>query len=283
MFCFGLGYTARVLADELRADSWSVSGTARSLDSVEVTDQGVTTHRFERDRPLVMPTRAMTATTHLLVSIPPDADGDPVIDCHGPDIESIPTLSWIGYLSTVGVYGDWQGGWVDEDSECRPVNERSVRRVAAEQAWLEFGRRANIPVHVFRLAGIYGPGRNPVETARKGAAKRIFKPGQVFSRIHVADIVQVLRASMERPNAGAIYNVCDDEPAPPQEVVALACELAGCELPPLVPIEEADLSPMGRSFYTECKRVRNGRIKDELEVSLRYPDYRTGLTALASG
>lgn len=283
MFCFGLGYSALALAESLCAESWSISGTSRAGDShAERAAQGISMHVFERSRPLAEPALAMAGSTHLLVSVPPDGEGDPVIDCHGLDIGSVTTLSWIGYLSTLGVYGDRLGGWVDESSECRPVNERSERRVAAEQAWLDLGRRADVPVQVFRLAGIYGPRRNPIETARRGAARRNFKPGQVFSRIHVADIVQVLRASINHPETGMIYNVCDDEPAPPQDVVTLACELAGCEVPPLVRFDEADLSPTGRSFYAECKRVRNDRIKTHLGVTLRYPEYRSGLAALAA-
>ena len=283
MFCFGLGYSARALVDSLRGDSWLIAGTSRAPDShADPAGRTIPLHRFERGGALADPARALSGTSHLLVSVPPDADGDPIIDCHGVDIESVATLSWIGYLSTVGVYGDRQGGWVDESSECRPANERSRCRLSAELAWLELGRRADVPVQIFRLAGIYGPGRNPIESARNGTSRRIFKSGQVFSRIHVADIVQVLCASIHTPNAGAIYNVCDDEPAPPQDVVAYACELVGCEVPPLVPLDEADLSPMGRSFYAECKRVKNDRIKDELGVALRYPDYRSGLDALTA-
>ena len=219
----------------------------------------------------------------MLVSIPPDLEGDPVLDRHAGDVGSIRSLSWVGYLSTVGVYGDRRGGWVDETSERRPATERSVRRAAAEQAWLDLGRRESVPVHVFRLAGIYGPRRNPLEAARRGTARRLFKPGQVFSRIHVSDVVRVLRASMARPDPGAIYNVCDDEPAPPQDVVAFACGLVGREVPPLAPFDEAELTELGRSFYAECRRVRNDRIKNDLGVTLRYPDYRAGLSELARG
>ena len=283
LFCFGLGYSAGALADSLRGNAWSIAGTSRASDSpAGLATRGISLHRFERGRALVEPSRVLAGTSHVLVSVPPDAEGDPVLECHGVDIESVATLSWIGYLSTVGVYGDWQGRWVDESSECRPANERSRRRLSAERAWLELGQRADVPVHIFRLAGIYGPNRNPIESARKGDSRRIFKPGQVFSRIHVADIVQVLCASMRTPKAGAIYNVCDDAPTPPQDVVAYACELAGFEVPPMITLDEADLSPMGRSFYAECKRVRNDRIKDELGVTLRYPDYKSGLNALTA-
>ena len=284
MFCFGLGYTGRALAASLPFEDWVISGTSRGDGSRDrPKSDGARTYVFDRDRPLPWPTRTLAGVTHLLVSVPPDAEGDPVLDCHGTDIGSMQSLSWIGYLSTVGVYGDRRGGWVDETSECRPRTERSIRRAAAERVWLDLSRRKNVPVHVFRLAGIYGPGRNPVESARRGTARRILKPGQVFSRIHVSDIVQVLRASMERPDPGAIYNVCDDEPAPPQDVVAFACDLAGCEVPPLVSFDEAELTESERSFYAECRRVRNDRIKKDLGVTLRYPNYRAGLSALAAG
>ena len=281
MFCFGFGYTARALAEKLPDASWRISGTSRSAESSnELSAQGILVHEFSRDQALSGAAPVLAGVTHILSSIPPDANGDSVIACHGEDIEKISSLSWIGYLSTVGVYGDRGGGWIDETSECRPSNERSVHRVAAERAWLELGERIKVPVQIFRLAGIYGPGRNPVETARSGRARRIIKPGQVFSRIHVDDIIRVLLASMSQPSPGAIYNVCDDEPAPPQDVVEFACELAGCEPPTPVLFEEAELSPMGQAFYAECKRVRNDRIKKELGVQLRYSDYRSGLRAL---
>ncbi len=283
LFCFGLGYTARALAASLRPEGWTVSGTSRRGGSRAGSDpEGTATHAFDRRRPLPRPARTLAGVTHVLVSVPPDPEGDPVLDRHGPDIGSIPSLSWVGYLSTVGVYGDRRGGWVDETSECRPTTERGIRRAAAERAWLDLSRRGSVPVHVFRLAGIYGPGRNPVDAARQGTARRIVKPGQVFGRAHVADIVRVLRASMERPDPGAVYNVCDDEPAPPQDVVSFAYGLAGREAPPPVPFDEADLTELGRSFYAECRRVRNDRIKNDLGVTLRYPDYRVGLSALAA-
>ena len=285
MFCFGLGYTARALAASLRPEGWAVTGTSRSAGSRRAgpESEGIGTRVFHRNHPLPRPARVLAGVTHMLVSIPPDLEGDPVLDRHAGDIGSIRSLSWVGYLSTVGVYGDRRGGWVDETSECRPATERSGRRAAAEQAWLDLGRRESVPVHVFRLAGIYGPRRNPLEAARRGTARRLFKPGQVFSRIHVSDVVRVLRASMARPDPGAIYNVCDDEPAPPQDVVAFACGLVGREVPPLAPFDEAELTELGRSFYAECRRVRNDRIKNDLGVTLQYPDYRAGLSELARG
>ena len=189
-------------------------------------------------------------------------------------------LAWLGYLSTTGVYGDRGGGWVDETSRLQPTGDRGRRRVAAEQGWLDLWNRRGVPVHIFRLAAIYGPGRSAFDALRAGTARRICKPGQVFSRIHVEDLANVLIASMERPRPGAVYNVCDDDPAPPAAVVGYAAELLGIEPPPLVPIEAAGLSPMARSFYDDNKRVANGLIKTELGVTLRYPDYRAGLAAI---
>ena len=186
-------------------------------------------------------------------------------------------IPWLGYLSTTGVYGDRQGGWVDEESDLTPATKRGNLRLKAERQWFE---AKALPVHVFRLAGIYGPGRNPLSRVMKGTARRVVKPGQVFSRIHVDDIAQVLRASIARPNPGTAYNVCDDLAAPPQDVIAHAAELLGRPVPPDIPFEEAEMSAMGQSFYAESKRVRNDRIKQELGVVLLYPDYEAGLAAL---
>ena len=189
------------------------------------------------------------------------ASGDPALDRHADDIAAIPGLAWLGYLSTTGVYGDRAGGWVDENSELRPSGPRGQRRVAAEAGWQGLWRRRGVPVHIFRLAAIYGPGRSPFDALRAGTARRIAKPGQVFSRIHVDDLAGVLVASIARPRPGAIYNVCDDEPAAPEAVVAHAASLLGLPAPPLVPFEAAGLSPMARSFYDDNKRVSNALIK----------------------
>jgi nucleoside-diphosphate-sugar epimerase len=281
LFCFGLGYTARVLAGRLLARGWRVAGTTRSEDEARtLTRAGFEVFLFDRSRTLADPGAALAGTTHLLSSVPPDDDGDPVIDCHGADIAGLKGLAWAGYLSTTGVYGDRDGGWVDEDSALEPTGPRGRKRVSAEAAWLALARDHGLPVHVFRLAGIYGPGRNALATVRAGQAKRVDKPGQVFSRIHVDDIAAVLEASMARPNPGRAYNVCDDDPASPAEVIAYACGLLGVAPPPLVPFEQAELSPMARSFYRDNKRVSNRRIKQELGVELSYPDYRGGLDRL---
>jgi len=281
LFCFGLGYSAQGLARRLLARGWSVAGTTRSDDKAAcLTGEGIEVHLFDRGRPLDDPAAALAGVTHLLSSVPPDEAGDPVLDHHRPDIAPLESLAWLGYLSTTGVYGDRGGGWVDEDAERTPTGERGRRRVAAEDAWLDLWERDGLPVHLFRLAGIYGPGRSALEGVRDGTAKRIDKPGQRFSRIHVADIAAALDASIARPRPGAAYNLCDDEPAPPQEVIAYACELLGREPPPLVPFDRAELSAMARSFYRDNKRVSNARIKEELGVELAYPSYRDGLRAI---
>jgi nucleoside-diphosphate-sugar epimerase len=279
LFCFGLGYSAGFLACVLAGDGWRVAGTSR--DGAASTD-GFTIHRFTRGTPLADATAVLAGTTHLLISVPPDAESDPVLAEHAHDIAALRGLRWLGYLSTTGVYGDRGGGWVDEASDLAPSGDRGRRRVVAEAGWLDLHRRRGVPAHIFRLAGIYGPGRSALDTVRQGRAQRIDKPGQVFSRIHVADLAAVLRASMARPDPGAIYNVCDDDPAPPEAVIAHACALLGVEPPPLVPFDTADLSPMARSFYDDNKRVSNRRLKEVLGVRLAYPSYKDGLQALLS-
>jgi nucleoside-diphosphate-sugar epimerase len=271
LFCFGLGYSARALAERLRTRGWTVAGTSRNGREGTIA--------FDGERDLLGD--ALDGVTHVLVSAPPDARGDPVLRrCRDELVARADQLAWVGYLSTTGVYGDHGGGWVDEETPRGPLSERAMRRAEAEDAWLALARDHGVPVHVFRLAGIYGPGRNQLEAVANSTAKRIIKPGQVFSRIHVTDIAGVLEASIADPNPGRVYNVADDEPAPPQDVVAFAAELLGRPAPPEVPYEEAELSPMGRSFYAESKRVDNRRIKRELGYTLVYPTYREGLTAL---
>lgn len=275
LFCFGYGYSAQALGARLMPRGWQVAGTTRGAGP-----RGVDAHTFDRGRPLDDAAGALRGSTHLLSSVPPDEAGDPVLDHHAQDIVACETLQWVGYLSTTGVYGDRGGDWVDEESELAPTGARGRRRVAAEQSWCALWEAYGVPVHIFRLAGIYGSGRNALVSVREGRAKRIDKPGQVFSRIHVDDIARTLAASIARPHPGRAYNVCDDNPAPPAEVIAFACDLLGVEPPPLVPFEDAALSPMGRSFYRDNKRTSNRRIKDELGVALAYPDYAAGLRAL---
>ena len=281
LFVFGLGYSARVFADRLRARGWAVAGTTRSeAAAAALRADGFEVAVFDRERPLADPAAALAGTTHLLVSLPPDEAGDPAAEVHGRDIAACRSIAWAGYLSTTGVYGDRAGGWVDEDSALAPTSERAERRVAAERAWLDLRRDAGLPLHVFRLAGIYGPGRSAFDQLRAGTAKRLYKPGQAFSRIHVDDLARTLEASIARPNPGRVYNLCDDAAAPPAEVIATACELLGVAPPPLVLVEAAGLSAMALSFYRDNKRVSNRRIKEELGVALAYPDYKAGLQAI---
>ncbi|MEO1138344.1 MAG: SDR family oxidoreductase [Pseudomonadota bacterium] len=275
LLSLGHGYSARALAQRLVPQGWRVIGTTRKPEKIkQLQDENVEAVLWP-DGNL---SEAFAAATHVLVSAGPDADGDPVLRLHREEICQIAgRLDWAGYLSTTGVYGDHQGGWVTEDTALTPSTKRGQMRVEAEADWRGI---PDLPLHIFRLAGIYGPGRGPFEKVRKGTARRIIKQGQVFSRIHVEDIAQVLEASIKRPNPGAVYNVCDNDPAPPQDVIGYAAELLGLPLPPEVAFETADMSPMARSFYAESKRVDNTRIKKELEVKLIHPDYRTGLRTL---
>ncbi len=279
LFCFGLGYSALALARDLMAAGWSVAGTTRSEEKRSALEaEGIEVHLFSREQPLSDPVSALADVTHMLTSIAPDEGGDLVLGCHERDLRASDRIAWIGYLGTTGVYGDRQGGWVDESDPPTPSLPRTKRRVAAEGHWLASG----LPAHIFRLAGIYGPGprRNALETVKSGRARRIVKPGQMFGRTHVDDIVQVLKASIARPNPGAIYNVVDDEPAPPQDVIAFAAKLLGVEPPPEVPFEDADLSEAARSFYADNRKVANARIRNELGVDLKHPNYRDGLRSI---
>lgn len=269
LFIFGMGFCGRELAKRQRGLGWPVIGTVRPGHQKD----GLLA--FDRDHPLNLDD--LNDVTHILSSVPPDDRGDPVLDWlhqFGP----WPQLQWVGYLSTTGVYGDYAGEWVTEGSPLKAGAGRSARRVKAERSWLESG----LPSHIFRLAGIYGPGRSPLDAVRDGHAHRVIKPGQVFGRIHVEDVAEILAASMNHPNPGTIYNVTDDEPAPPWDVVEYACQLLGVSPPPEIQWEHASqhLSPMALSFYQDNKRVDNARIKKDLEVNLKYPNYRLGLDAL---
>ena len=271
LLSIGHGYSAQALSRRLIPQGWRVIGTTRTPEqAARLMAMGV--------EPLIWPgdlSQALDQATHLLTSVAPDAEGDLVVRAHGDQIASA-GLIWAGYLSTTAVYGHHNGNWVDETTALTPTTARGAARVQAERQWAALG----LPLHIFRLAGIYGPGRGPFEKVRDGTARRILKPGQVFSRIHVADIAAVVEASLLRPNPGAIYNVCDDDPAAPEDVLSLAADLLGLPEPPMVPYEDADMTPMARSFYAENKRVRNDRIKRELGVRLQFPTYREGLAAL---
>lgn len=275
LLSLGHGYSARALARRLVPQGWRIIGTTRNPAKADI-------FRTEGVEPLIWPGDmdwALEEATHILCSAAPDAQGDPFL--RGEPRIAQSKAQWVGYLSTTGVYGDHEGGWVDEATPLTPQSDRGRQRVLAESQW----RATGLPVHIFRLAGIYGPGRGPFEKVRDGTARRIIKPGQIFSRIHVEDIAQVLEASIRHPNPGAAYNVCDDNPCPPQDVIAYAAQLLGLPEPPAVPFEEVapTMTPMALGFYSESKKVRNDRIKDELGVKLLYPDYPQGLAALLAG
>ena len=278
LLCFGFGFTARTFVARLDKRAWKASATSRDAEGVaEINAQGF--HGLLFDGTL----QIAPDVTHLLISAPPDENGDPVLQIFHEQLQRFSKqLKWVGYLSTTGVYGDRGGDWVDEDSPLEPTTMRGERRLKAERSWLRLHKDFGVPVHLFRLAGIYGPGRNQLLNVGDGSAKRIIKPGQIFSRIHVEDVAGVLAASIAKPNPGRAYNVCDDEPCPPQEVVEFAADLLGLTPPPQIPFEQANLSTMAKSFYADSKRVSNKRIKAELSYKLLYPNYRDGLRALKS-
>jgi nucleoside-diphosphate-sugar epimerase len=278
LLCFGFGFSARTLAAQLDKRAWKISATSRDPEGIAaINAQGF--HGFLFDSKL----QIASDVTQILISAPPDENGDPVLRLFQEQLQKYSKqLKWVGYLSTTGVYGDRGGDWVDENSPLEPNTARGHRRLQAEKSWLKLHGDNGLPAHLFRLAGIYGPGRNQLLTILNGSAKRIIKPGQIFSRIHVDDIAGVLEASIAKPNPGRAYNVCDDEPCPPQEVVEYAANLLDLPVPPEIPFEQADLSPMAKSFYADSKRVSNRRIKNELGYKLFYPSYREGLLALSS-
>ncbi|MGX7745319.1 SDR family oxidoreductase [Rhodopseudomonas parapalustris] len=272
---FGLGYSASYIAQHLQGAGIEVTATVRtSAKAEELGRRGITARVFSSSfvDPLIVDD--IKSSDAILSSVPPSESGDPVLASFIGSITSDSRPRWIGYLSTIGVYGDHLGNWVDETTPAKSEKPRSQLRIAAEQAWLALGAQ------VFRLSGIYGPGRNQLEKLAAGTATRIIKPGQVFNRIHVADIAAVVAASLSRPRSGAVYNVTDNEPAPPQQVVEFAADLCGRTPPPEIAFEHAELSPMARSFYLENCRVRNDLIRTELGVTLAYPSYREGLSAL---
>ncbi|QJF52923.1 SDR family oxidoreductase [Roseobacter ponti] len=275
LLSLGHGYSARALAPRLLAKGWRVIGTTRSAEkAAEIAQTGA--------EPVIWPGTDLSPffdeADALLISAGPGPDGDPVLaEARAAVIAAAGGLDWAGYLSTTGVYGDHGGGWVDETAPLTPATRRGQARVEAEAAWAAI---PGLPLHIFRLAGIYGPGRGPFAKVLNGTARRIIKKDQVFSRIHVEDIAQILEASLKQPRPGAIYNVCDNDPAPPQDVIGYAATLLEVPLPPAVAFEDADLTPMARSFYAESKKVSNDLIRSELGIDLLYPDYRSGLEAM---
>lgn len=279
----GLGYSAGFFARAALTRGWEVTGTVRSAEKAgRLSREGIPTLVFDGFAVSSFLAKAIAEADAVLVSVQPGEDGDPVLERLAKELATAPNLRWIGYLSTIGVYGDHGGAWIDEATTPRPASARSRARLAIEDAWLTLGRASGKPVQIFRLAGIYGPGRNAITKLRNGTATRLIKPGQVFNRIHVDDIAGVLLASLEQPRHGAIYNVTDDEPAPPQDVVSLAAELTGLTPPPETPFESSRLSAMAASFYGENRRVSNALVKRELGYAFRYPSYREALRDLAA-
>jgi nucleoside-diphosphate-sugar epimerase len=278
-FVFGAGYSGKAFAAD-RPHGATVLGTTRDAARFPALQaQGMVPALFDGRGAGAELLAALEPVTHLVVSIAPDEAGDPVLrELDQTLATGMPALRWIGYLSTVGVYGDHGGDWIDEAAECRPMSARSRRRVEAEEAWQQLAARRDVPLAILRLSGIYGPGRNALVNLAEGKARRLVKPGQVFNRIHVADISGVLWHLAGR-GVGGVFNVTDDLPAPPQDVVAYAAELMGVEPPPEVPFDTADLSPMARSFYGENKRVSNAAVR-AAGYDFRYPDYRRALAAM---
>ncbi len=285
LFCFGLGYTATILGTVLLQKGWQVSGTCQSEDKQgELTKLGYEAVIFDGNSHNEKVAALLNSATHILQSIAPDAQGDPVLRVFAEEMRACAAqIQWLGYLSTTAVYGDRQGGWVDETSELMPQMPRGIWRAQTEQHWRHLMSESGLPVHIFRLAGIYGPGRNQLKKLKAKKARRIVRKGQLFSRIHVEDIAQTLLASIHQPNPGAIYNVCDNEAAAPQDVIEYAAQLLDIEPPPAEAFDEAEMSEMARSFYSESKKVSNRKIKAELGVDLKYPTYREGMRSLVEG
>lgn len=281
----GYGYSARAIVAELSLAPANIHVTTRSADkAAPLAAAGFEASVFDgTSLPSALAT-ALGQAPLLLVSAPPGAAGDPLLRAPGLAMRGMPRLRRIAYLSTVGVYGDHSGAWVDETTPPRPVSQRSLERLAAEEAWRAFAAARGAELGIFRLSGIYGPGRSAIDNLRAGTARRIIKPGQVFNRIHVEDIGGAVALALKAEGRLGTLNLTDDEPCPPQDVVAHAAHLLGMTPPPEIPFEAADLSPMGRSFYGENKRVSNARIKAVLGYRFRHPTYREGLAAcLAAG
>lgn len=278
----GFGYTAAALAKRLKSAGWRVTGSKRTAAGADAVRQQLDAAFVLDDQtPAAQLSPALASATHLLVSAAPGPDGDPLIDRIAQVREHLAQLEWVGYLSTVGVYGNHGGAWVDETTEPQPTSERGRRRLHAEAAWHDFGRRHAIAVQVFRLPGIYGPGRSVFDRLRAGTSRRIIKPGQVFNRMHVDDIAGALEQAVGAPaGTSTTFNLTDDLPGPPQDVIEYAADLMGIEPPPEIAFESADMTPMARSFYGENKRVSNARMKAELGFAPRYPTYREGLAAI---
>jgi nucleoside-diphosphate-sugar epimerase len=283
VFFFGMGYsslaTARAIHQIIDADL-PIAGTTRTEDGVErLAESPYRLHLFDGVKPGATLAPDLRQATHVVLSIPPGDGGDPALNLHRADLDAAQGLEWLCYYSTVGVYGDFGGAWIDESAPTRPLNKRSQQRVDAEAAWRAYAAERGVPLLVLRLAGIYGPGRSSFDKLREGTARRIVKPNQVFNRIHVDDIGRITTLASQRKLAGT-FNLSDDEPAPPQDLVEYAARLMGVPVPPDVPFETAQMTEMARSFYGDNKRVSNAAIKAALGTALIYPNYRAGLDTI---
>lgn len=282
VFFFGLGFSSRASAQVLKKGDGSVTtlGTVRTAEKAKrLCSDNIAALVFDGTEPGPDVGAALEAVSHVVVSVAPDEGGDVVLRHHRADLDRAQKLEWLCYFSTVGVYGDFEGAWVDETAPLVPRNLRSDLRVRAEEEWIAYAKARGVPLCILRLAGIYGPGRSSFDKLADGTARRVVKKGQVFNRIHVADIARVTQLAAER-RLGGIFNLADDEPAPPQDLITYAAAKMGMEPPPEIAFEQADLSPMARSFYRDNKRVSNRAIKTALGIELLYPDYRTGLDAI---
>jgi len=286
LICFGFGYSAEHFVAAYGEKFDRIIGTVRGGERGAVLN-AYDTGRFhalvfDGVRPTPELNSAIAEADHVLVSVPPGETGDPVLMACGDALSGVKKLREIVYLSTIGVYGDHGGQWVDEDTLPAPDSGRGSARLAAERDWQLLGERNGARVAVLRLAGIYGPGQNALVQIARGKARRVVKPGQIFNRIHVADIAQAIDAAFTR-HASGIFNIADDEPSPPGDPIVFAAQLLGVAPPPEIPFAAAPaMSPMALSFWRECRRVRNDKLKRERElgVALRYPTYREGLSAL---
>ena len=284
VFFFGMGFSSLAAARAIHEtidDNAVIAGTTRSEEGLEaVAESPYRMHVFDGSAPGDTLREDLRRATHVVLSIPPTEDGDPALNLHRGDLDAARDLEWICYYSTVGVYGDFGGQWIDETAPTRPINQRSAHRVVVEQQWRDYAAQRGVPLLILRLAGIYGPGRSSFDKLREGTARRIVKPGQVFNRIHVEDIGRVTALAAARKLAGT-FNLADDEPAPPQDLIEYAARALGVAVPPDVPFEQAQMTPMARSFYSDNKRVSNTAIKQALRIELLYPNYRVGLDAIA--
>jgi nucleoside-diphosphate-sugar epimerase len=280
-FFFGLGFSSQASAGAMLAGgAEAVGGTVRTPEkAVKLRAAGMEAVLFDGTGPGADVSAALISATHVIQSIAPDEKGDPVLRHFRDDLLAAPDLAWLCYYSTVGVYGDFGGDWIDETAPLVPRNMRSDWRVAAEQEWRDLAAERGLPLTILRLAGIYGPGRSTFDKLRAGTARRVIKPGQVFNRIHVADIARVTALAAQARLDGT-FNLADDEPAPPQDVIEHAAKMIGTPVPPDLPYETAEMTPMQRSFYRDNKRVSNRAIKEALGIELLYPEYRAGFAQI---